>query len=103
MIHVVLENLNTDNPKHDRWLARQRNVHFHFTPTHASWLNQGEVWFSILVRAALAGVSPTSPQQVRLAIDRFVEAYNPAATLFEWTKREAHQVDLSRSYAAFRE
>lgn len=98
-IHVVLDNLNTHKPKHDRWLARHRNVHFHFTPTHASWLNQVEVWFSILVRAALAGASHTSPRQVRLAIDRFVEAYNPTATPFEWTKREVHQVDLSRSYA----
>src|SRR5450759_1436248 len=56
-IHVVLDNLNTHKPKHDRWLARHRNVHFHFTPTHASWLNQVEVWFSILSRRALAGAS----------------------------------------------
>jgi hypothetical protein len=34
----VLDNLNTHKPRHDRWLARHRNVHFHFTPTHASWL-----------------------------------------------------------------
>ena len=102
-IHVVLDNLNTHKPKHDRWLARHKNVHFHFTPTHGSWLNQVEVWFSILVRAALAGASHTSPQQVRAAIDRFVAAYNPNATPFEWTKREVHQVDLSRSYADLRE
>ena len=29
------DNLNTHKPKHDRWLAH-KNVHFHFTPTHAS-------------------------------------------------------------------
>ena len=50
--HVVLDNLSTHKPKHDRWLARHRNVHIHFTPTHASWLNQVEVWFSILKRSA---------------------------------------------------
>ena len=38
-IHVILDNLNTHKPKDDRWLARHKNVHFHFTPTHASWLN----------------------------------------------------------------
>lgn len=102
-IHVVLDNLNTHKPKHDRWLARHKNVTFHFTPTHASWLNQVEVWFSILVRAALAGASHTSPRQVRAAIDRFVAAHNPGATPFEWTKRGVHQVDLSRSYADLRE
>ena len=40
-IHVILDNLNTHKPKHDRWLARHKNVHFHFTPTHASWLQPG--------------------------------------------------------------
>lgn len=98
-IHVVLDNLNTHKPKHDRWLARHPNVHFHFTPTHASWLNQVEVWFSILARRALAGASFVSPAQVRAAIDRFVAAYNPSATPFEWTKREVHQVDLVHRYA----
>jgi transposase len=41
-IHVVLDNLNTHKPKEDRWLKRHPNVNFHFTPTHASWLNQIE-------------------------------------------------------------
>jgi hypothetical protein len=38
-IHVILDNLNTHKPKNDRWLKRHPNVHFHFTPTRASWLN----------------------------------------------------------------
>jgi DDE superfamily endonuclease len=38
-IHVILDNLSTHKPKCDRWLTRHKNVHFHFTPTHASWLN----------------------------------------------------------------
>jgi transposase len=98
-LHVVLDNLNTHKPKHDRWLARHRNVHFHFTPTHGSWLNQVEVWFSILKRAALDGASHTSPRQVRQGIDRFVAAYNETATPFEWQKRKVHQVSLSVHYA----
>ena len=39
-IHVVLDNLNTHKPKHDRWLAQHPHVRFHYTPTHASGLNQ---------------------------------------------------------------
>jgi hypothetical protein len=42
-IHVVLDNLNTHKPKRDRWRARHKNVHFHYTPTHASWLNQNRM------------------------------------------------------------
>ena len=47
-IHVILDNLNTHKPRNDCWLRRHPNVHFHFTPTRASWLNQVEIWFSIL-------------------------------------------------------
>jgi len=86
-IHVILDNLNTHKPKDDRWLARHKNVHFHFTPTHASWLNQVEVWFSILSAKALAGASFASPRQVRDQIDAFIKAYNQTAHPFEWTKQ----------------
>jgi transposase len=101
-LHVILDNLNTHKPKHDRWLARHKNVHFHFTPTHASWLNQIECWFSILSRRALRGASFTSPQQVRQAIARFIEAYNQSAVPFEWTKREVANVHPARHYADLR-
>ena len=101
-LHVILDNLSTHKPKHDRWLARHKNVHLHFTPTHASWLNQIECWFSILSRRALRGASFTSPQQVRQAIDRFIEAYNQDATPFEWRKRDIRNVHPKQSYADLR-
>ncbi len=85
-IHVILDNLNTHKPKHDRWLQRHGNVHFHYIPTHASWLNQIEVWFSKLSRDALRGASFTSPAEVRLAIDRYIEVHNSDAKPFKWTK-----------------
>lgn len=98
-LHVILDNLSTHKPKHDRWLLRHKNVHFHFTPTHASWLNQVEVWFSLLSRGALRGASFTSPQQVRRAIDRFVKAHNQTAAPFEWTKREVGPKGFKNSFA----
>jgi len=87
-LHVVLDNLNTHKPKHDRWLASHPNVHLHYTPTHASWLNQVEIWFSKLSRAALAGASFTSPKQVRDAIDAYIKVHNTKAQPFEWTKQD---------------
>jgi hypothetical protein len=45
VLHVILDNLNTHKPRNDRWLRRHPNVHFHFTPTRASWLNQVEIWW----------------------------------------------------------
>ena len=89
-IHVVLDNLNTHKPKHDAWLARHPNVHFHFTPTHASWLNQVEVWFSILSRQALKHSSFRSTRAVRDRIDAFIQTYNKQATPFKWRAAEVH-------------
>jgi transposase len=101
-IHVVLDNLNTHKPKRDRWLAAHPKVHFHFTPTHASWLNQIECWFSILSRSALQGTSFTSPKQVRQAIDAFISAYNETATPFAWKKPIVHQKRLKPRYRDLR-
>jgi transposase len=83
-IHVILDNLSTHKPKHDQWLARHPNVHFHYTPTHASWLNEIEIGFSILARPALRGANFRSVQELRRAIDAFVQAYNLQAAPFEW-------------------
>ena len=90
-IHVILDNLNTHKPRNDRWLKRHPNVHFHFTPTRASWLNQVEIWFSILQGKSLHGASFTSVAQLREHIDAFIEAYNQNATPFVWTKATVHQ------------
>jgi transposase len=98
-IHVILDNLNTHKPKEDRWLRQHPKVHFHFTPTHASWLNQIEVWFSILSRQALRQASFSSVTQLRQAMDAFITAYNPAAHPFEWRKVKVSAKTLSGKYS----
>ena len=98
-LHVLVDNWNTHQPKHDRWRARHPNVHFHYTPTHASWLNQIECWFSLLSRQALQGASFTSVAQLRQAIDQFVASYNETATPFEWTKRVVKTAQLKHRYS----
>jgi len=101
-LHVILDNLNTHKPKQDRWLAQHKNVHFHYTPTHASWLNQIEIWFSLLTRYALRPQSFTHPRQVRQAIDAYTEVSNEHAAPFEWTKRFVAQKPLQKHYANLR-
>jgi len=78
-----LDNLSSHKPKEDRWLRAHPNVRFHFTPTHASWLNQIEIWFSILSRQALRGANFTSVARLRQAIDEFIKNYNSDAAPFE--------------------
>ncbi len=98
-IHVILDNLNTHKPKTDRWLPQHTNVHFYYTPTHASWLNEIEIWFSILWKRALRGGSFTSIQQVRQAITDFTEVYNETAHPFEWKATEVRPKNLKKKYA----
>jgi transposase len=98
-LHVILDNLKTHKPKHDRWLAKHPMIHFHYTPTHASWLNQVEIWFSILWRQALRGLSVTSFRRLRQAIDGFIEAYSQTAHPFEWTKHVVHPGNLKHTYS----
>jgi len=98
-IHVILDNLKTHKPKRDGWLARHKNVHFHFTPTHASWRNQVECWFSILAGQSLQGASFTGVAQLRKHIDAFIERYNQTARPFAWSKSEVHQKRLKPRFA----
>ncbi|WP_020390437.1 transposase [Kribbella catacumbae] len=46
-LHLVMDNYAADkHPKIKAWLAGNPRVSVHFTPTHASWMNLVEVWFS---------------------------------------------------------
>jgi transposase len=98
-LHVVLDNLSTHKPKHDRWLARHKNVHLHYTPTHTSWLNQIEIWFSKLARAALQGASFASVAELRKAIEDYITAHNRSPQPFEWTKAEVRPKAPVSKYA----
>jgi transposase len=86
-LHVILDNYCT-HKKCDAWLAQHPQVHFHFTPTSASWLNQVGIWFGILSRKALRGLSSKSTDELRQAIQAFIEAYDKTAKPFKWRKRE---------------
>src|SRR3954466_10403376 len=86
-VHVVLDNLSAHRaPAVHRWLLRHPRVHFHFTPTYASWLNLVERFFGLLTEKALKRGSHTSIPQLREAILGYVDAHNENGTPFRWTK-----------------
>jgi transposase len=59
---------------------------FHYTPKHASWLNQIEIWFSILVRKLLKRGSFTSLEALKAKVLAFIDYYNlTMAKPFKWT------------------
>lgn len=97
-IHVILDNYCTHKKNHD-WLAKHPNVHFHFTPTSASWLNQVEIWFGIFSRKTLSGASFVSTEQLVQAIEAFIATYNQSASPFVWRKREVKGAQLRNTIA----
>ena len=59
---------------------------FHYTPKHASWMNQIELWFSILVRKLLKRASFTSVEDLRARVLAFIPYFNATmAKPFKWT------------------
>ena len=87
-LHVILDNSSTHKtPAVERWLGNHPRVHFHFTPTSASWLNAVETWFSQLERRSLYRGVFTSVQQLRDEIHRYIKVHNEElAKPFRWTK-----------------
>ena len=100
-LHVILDNYGT-HKKCDVWLAEHPNVHFHFTPTSASWLNQVEIWFGLLSRKALRGLSTKSTAELRQAIEAFIAAYAENAKPFKWWKREVRGSQLRNTIVNLR-
>jgi hypothetical protein len=61
-------------------------VVFHYTPKHSSWLNQIEIWLSILVRKLLKRGSFISVEELQAKVLAFIEYYNQTmAKPFKWT------------------
>lgn len=59
---------------------------FYYTPKHASWMNQIEIWFSILIRKVLKRGNFTSVDDLKRKVLAFIEYYNRTmAKPFKWT------------------
>ena len=98
-IHVVLDNLSAHKaPAVHRWVLRHPRVHFHFTPTYASWLNLVERFFGLLTEKALKRGSHTSIPELREAILAYIEAHNENGKPFRWTKTADEILEKMRRF-----
>ena len=84
---VVLDNLNTHKGKlAEQWLEEHPLVTFHYTPTHTSWVNLIECFFSILTRQGLQQAVHKSAAELTKFLYAYIEGYNGRCGPFEWTK-----------------
>lgn len=85
-VHLILDNYATHKtPAVHRWLAKRPRFHLHFTPTHASWLNQVERWFGLLTQRQLRRGAHTSVAALKQAIAEFLAVHNDDPMPFCWT------------------
>lgn len=101
---VILDNLNTHkNHSALAWLAKHPSVTFHYTPTHASWANLVECFFSILTRQGLQQATHKSGKELERFLNAYFSRYNKSCEPFVWTKgpeKLQRIIELTRQYQA---
>ena len=90
-LHCIVDNLATHGtPAVEKFLDDHHRVFLHRTPTHASWLNQIETWFSILTRQLLHTAEFSHTSDLAGAILDHIDDYNNRAQPFKWTYQATH-------------
>ena len=85
-IHVVLDNGSSHRSKFTKaWFAAHPRWVAHFTPPHASWVNQVELFFSILQRKVIRNGNFTSRDDLIAKMLSYIADYDQIAKPFKWT------------------
>lgn len=85
-IHVVLDNGSSHVSKYTKaWFATHHRWHVHYTPPHASWVNQVELFFSILQRKVITNGDFASRDDLVTKLLTFITDYDQTARPFRWT------------------
>jgi transposase len=90
LVYVIWDNLNIHSGP--RWAAfnarHDERFHFVYTPKHASWTNQVEIWFSVLTRRVLRHASFVSADELAERVRAFIAHWNQTDRRpFRWTFR----------------
>jgi transposase len=85
-LHCIVDNLSAHfTPAVEAFLDERPHIFLHNTPTHASWLNQVELFFSILERRLLRHGEFDSIDDLAARVIAFINDYNRRARPFRWT------------------
>lgn len=103
-VHVIWDNLNIHyDGREDRWTKfnaeHGRRFHFHFTPKHASWVNQVELFFAFVQRRVLRYRAFDTTEELEQAVLGFIDYWNREEhRTFDWTFR-GYPLELKREAA----
>lgn len=85
-IHVVLDNGSSHTSKYTKaWFAAHPRWVVHYTPPHASWVNQVELFFSILQRKVIQNGNFSSRNDLITKMLTYIADYDQQAKPFKWT------------------
>jgi transposase len=88
-VHIIMDNLSAHKTKTVKeWLKNNPNVTIHYTPTYSSWLNQVEIWFSIITSKCIRRGSFSSVKDLVNKIMAFIKFYNKDCKPFRWSYDE---------------
>ena len=86
-LHLVMDNYAAHKHQNVKaWLAANPRFVVHFTPTHASWMNLVEVWFSMIERQAIHRGVFSSVKDLNAKIRAYIDGWNDRCHPFVWTK-----------------
>src|SRR5699024_4257026 len=92
-LHLIMDNLSVHKNK-NKWLAGKRKFHVYPAPTYSSWLNQIEIWFSILTRKILKDGVWHSKEQLTGLLMSYIKTYNEEKMHpFEWSYGKEYLTD----------
>jgi transposase len=96
--HIIMDNLSAHKTKLVKdWLAQHGNVRIHYTPTYASWLNQVEIWFSMITTQCIRRGSFSSVADLVKKIGHYIDWYNQRCTPFRWLYNDpTNRINVSR-------
>jgi len=87
-LHLIVDNYRTHNHRQvQKWAARHKRFHFHFTPTASSWLNMVERFFRDLTEHQLRRGIFTNTAELEQAILGYIERHNQHPKPFIWTAK----------------
>jgi len=96
-IKIVLDNHSSHISKETKSYLKivPNRFEFIFTPTHASWLNLIEMFFSKMARSFLRGIRVKSKNEIKERILKYFDEINQMSTVFTW-KWKMDEIDIVR-------